>query len=69
MSHRRKWGSPTPSPASEYVPPLEPKGGGGAHSPAGEGMGESQFRRLEEKPSTLPTCDVPCLGRRAREVS
>jgi hypothetical protein len=30
-------------------------GGGGAHSPAGEGLGESQFRRLEKKLSTLPT--------------
>jgi hypothetical protein len=28
---------------------------GGAHSPAGEGLGESQFRRLEKKLSTLPT--------------
>ncbi len=27
----------------------------GAHSPAGEGLGESQFRRLEKKLSTLPT--------------
>jgi hypothetical protein len=32
----------------------EPKGGG-AHSPAGEGLGESKFRRLEKKLSTLPT--------------
>ena len=29
--------------------------GGGAHSPAGEGSGESQLQRLEEKLSTLPT--------------
>ncbi len=28
---------------------------GGADSPAGEGVGESQCRRLEEKPSTLST--------------
>jgi hypothetical protein len=28
---------------------------GGAHSPAGEGLGESIFRRLEKKLSTLPT--------------
>ncbi len=34
--------------------PPEPKGGGG-HSPAGEGLGESQFRRLEKKLSTLST--------------
>ncbi len=44
---------PTPlSPASVPLPP-EPKGGG-AHSPTGEGLGESQFRRLERKLSTLP---------------
>jgi hypothetical protein len=36
---------PTPlSPASVPLP-HEP-GGGGAQSPAGEGLGESQFRRL-----------------------
>ncbi len=29
--------------------------GRGAYSPAGEGEGESQFRRLEKKLSTLPT--------------
>jgi hypothetical protein len=29
--------------------------GGEAHSPAGGGLGESQFRRLEKKLSTLPT--------------
>ncbi len=28
---------------------------GGAHSPAGEGLEESKFRRLEKKLSTLPT--------------
>ncbi len=45
---------PTPlSPASVPLPP-EP-GGGGAHSPAGERVGESQFRRLKKKLSTLPT--------------
>jgi len=27
---------------------------GGAHSPAGEGLGESQFQRLEKKLRTLP---------------
>jgi hypothetical protein len=37
---------PPLSPASLPLPP-EPKGGGGAHSPGGEGLGESQFRRLE----------------------
>ncbi len=40
-----------------YCPPPLPQpkegGGGGTHSPAGEGVGESQFGRLEKKPSTL----------------
>jgi hypothetical protein len=52
MSPRRNWDSPTPSLASECAPPPGTKGG--AHSPAGEGLGESQFRRLEKKLSTLP---------------
>ncbi len=53
---------PTPlSPASVPLSP-EPKGGGGAHSPANEGLEKSQFRRLEIKLSTLPTlCYVPYL--------
>jgi hypothetical protein len=50
MSRRRNWDSF----ACECAPPPEP-GGGGAHSAAGEGLGESQFRRLEKKLSTLPT--------------
>jgi hypothetical protein len=40
--------------ASEPPPPLEPKGGG-THSPACEGVEESQFRRLEIKLCTLST--------------
>ncbi len=40
------------SPASV---PLPPEPGGGGHSPAGEGLGESQFQRLGKKLSTLPT--------------
>jgi hypothetical protein len=44
---------PPLSPASVPLPP-EPKGGRGTHSPAGEGLGESQFQRLEKKLSTLP---------------
>ncbi len=36
-------------------PSLQNRGGGGAHSPAGEGLGKSHFRRLEKKLSTLPT--------------
>ncbi len=40
------WDSPTPSPASECAP--SGTKGGGAHSPAGEGVGEAQLRRLEK---------------------
>jgi hypothetical protein len=50
--------SPNPSLASECAPPPEPGGGGvGRHTRlrGGEGLGESQFRRLEKKLSTLPT--------------
>ncbi len=47
-----EFGPPTPSLASEYVRPLN-LGGGGTHSPAGEGVGESQFGRLEKKPMAL----------------
>jgi hypothetical protein len=54
MSPRRNWDSPNPSLASECASPLQNRGGG-AHSPAGEGLGESYFRRLEKKPNTLPT--------------
>jgi hypothetical protein len=36
----RNWDSPNLSPAGECVPPVL---GGGAHSPAREGVGESQF--------------------------
>jgi hypothetical protein len=53
MSPRRNWDSPNPSLASECA--LPPKPGGEAQSPAGEGLGESQFRRLEKKLSTLRT--------------
>jgi hypothetical protein len=41
-------------PSWPLPPEPEPKGGG-AHSPAGEGLGESKFRRLEKKLSPLPT--------------
>jgi hypothetical protein len=53
MSPRRNWDSPNHSLTSERAPP--PRTGGGTHSPAGEGLEESQFRRLEKKLSTLPT--------------
>jgi hypothetical protein len=53
MSPHRNWDSPNPYLASECAHPPR-NGGGGAHSSAGEGLGESQFRRLEKKLSTLP---------------
>ncbi len=62
MSPRRNWDSPNPSPANECALPPVPKGGGGAHSLAAKGVGESQFRRLEKKLSTLPTLWVRALG-------
>ncbi len=51
-------GTPLPHlpPASEHLPP-EQKGGG--HSPVGEGVGESQFRRLKKKLSTRSTQCFP----------
>jgi hypothetical protein len=52
MSPRRSWDSPNPSLASECAPP--PRTGGGTLA-AGEGLGESQFWRLEKKLSTLHT--------------
>jgi hypothetical protein len=68
------WDSPTPSLASECAPSPGTKGGR-AHSPAGEGSGESQFRRLEKRLSTLPAlwrrysdcddCDVTYLLHRS----
>jgi hypothetical protein len=54
MSPRRHWDSPNLSLRRECAPPPGTKGSG-AHSPAGKGLGESQFRRLEKKLSTLPT--------------
>ncbi len=54
MFPRRNWYSPNPSPASECALPPGPKGRG-AHSPAAKGVGESQFRPLEKKLSTLLT--------------
>jgi hypothetical protein len=45
---------PTPLPQAS-VPPPEPKGGVGGHTRLRVGGGESQFRRLEKKLSTLPT--------------
>jgi hypothetical protein len=45
---------PTPLPHASAPFPPRPKGGG-AHSPASKGVGESQFRRPEKKLSTQPT--------------
>jgi hypothetical protein len=60
MSPRRNWDSPTHLAAGECSLPPGPMGGG-AHSPAAKGVGESQFRRLEKKLCTLPTLwDTPC---------
>ncbi len=39
----------------QRVCPFPRTKGGGAPSPAGEGVGKSQFQRLEKKLSTLPT--------------
>ncbi len=61
LSLRRNW-TPPPSPlqqASVY-PSLPPEPNvGGTRSPAGEGVGESQFGRLEKKFSTLCTPILP----------
>jgi hypothetical protein len=45
---RRNWDSPTPSPSSECMPPPPEPKGGGEQTPAGEGVGVSQLRRLEK---------------------
>jgi hypothetical protein len=57
MSPRWNWDSPTPSLASECAIPPRTKGRG-AHSPAGEGLGESQFRRLEKSLALCLLCDL-----------
>ncbi len=60
LSPRRNGTLPHPlSPASVPLPPGTK--GGRTHLPTGEGLGESQFRRLEKKLSTLPTL---CYGLR-----
>ncbi len=55
MSPRWNWDSPTPLAASECALPPKPKGGG-AHSPAAKGLGESQFRRLEKRLALCLLC-------------
>jgi hypothetical protein len=46
----------------QRVCPSPGTNGWGAHSPGSEGLGESQFRRLEKRLSTLPTLCVPVKG-------
>jgi hypothetical protein len=53
MSTRWNWDSPTPSLASECALPPRTRGGG-AHTPAGEGLGKPQFRRLETSTTLCP---------------
>ncbi len=55
MSPRWNWDSPTPFAASECALPPGPKGGG-AHSPAAKGVGESQFQRLEKRLALCLLC-------------
>jgi hypothetical protein len=61
--HSRNWDSPNPSLASECAPQpstgtaVPGGGGGGAQSPAGEGLGKSQFRRLEKSVALCLLCD------------
>jgi hypothetical protein len=49
------------SPASVPLPPPPQYQRGRAQSPVGEGLGESQFRILEKKLSTLPTLWIHVL--------
>jgi len=57
MSPCWNWDSPTPLATSECALPPGPKGGG-AHSPAAKGVGESQFQRLEKRLALCLLCDV-----------
>ncbi len=56
------WTPPTPLPQARVTSPPDQRVGGGAHAPAAKGVGESQFRRLEKKLSTLPTLWVAISG-------
>ena len=57
MSPRWNWDSPTPLAASECALHPGPKGGG-AHSPAAKGVGESQFQRLEKRLALCLLCGL-----------
>jgi hypothetical protein len=59
MSPCRNCDSPTPFLASECAPPPGTKGGW-AHSPAGEGLEESLFRRLEKSFALCLLCGMMC---------
>ncbi len=63
-------GPPTPSPLPQAsVLPPEPKGGGEAtHSLACDGMGESQFGRLERKLSTV-LCLLSSIVQPQRDIT
>jgi hypothetical protein len=51
---------PTPAFSRQRVcPSPQNRGGGGAHSPAGEGLGESKFRRLEKSLALCLLCALP----------
>jgi hypothetical protein len=67
---RRNWefGTPPTPLRQASVPSPGPKvGARGARSPAAKGEGESQFRRLEKKLSTLPTLCSGCLSKEKEE--
>jgi hypothetical protein len=62
MSPRRNLDSPTLSLASDCAPPPESnRKGGGARSPGGEGVGESQFQRLEKSLALCLLCAVTAV--------
>ncbi len=61
MSPRWNWDSPTPLAASECALPPGPKGGG-VHSPAAKGVGESQFQRLEKRLALCLLCGMKLHG-------
>jgi hypothetical protein len=56
MSPRGNWDSPPPLPQTSVPLPPGTTGGGGAHSPAGEGVREYQFRRLEKNLALCLLC-------------
>jgi hypothetical protein len=58
MSPRWNWDSPTPLAAGECALHPGPKGGG-AHSPAAKGEGESLFQRLEKRLALCLLCGPP----------